>query len=223
MNQTSGSIDVPVVLASPSAAVIAYWSSVLSDYPQCLVNDRVTLEGLAGAEASVRPCMILCDEKLILNGRDPLLTELSRMGDGVPILIMVADDPEDIDIEWLHCGVRGCCSLMLEEAMLHKAVVTLIAGETWLPRRLIAKIITTFVDDIKTNETETIKQGDYLATLTSRECEVAKLVTQGLNNKLIARQLDVSERTVKAHLGNIFQKLDIDNRLMLALTLKNYF
>ncbi len=221
MNQTKQSAVTTVVLASPNAAVRDHWAATLSGYSLSLINDRVALEQYAVANAAVKPSLVLCDEALIQPGRDPLLTDLGRMAGGMPILMMVADDPEIIDLEWIYCGVRGCCPLMLEANMLHKAVATLLTGEAWLPRRLIAKVITNIFD--AATATVPLKQDDSLASLTPRECEVAKLVTEGLNNKLIARQLDVSERTIKAHLGNIFQKLGIDNRLMLAMTLKNSF
>jgi DNA-binding NarL/FixJ family response regulator len=54
-------------------------------------------------------------------------------------------------------------------------------------------------------------------TLTSRESEVATLVAKGLSNKEIARHLDASEETVKIHLHNIYTKLGIKNRTVLAL------
>jgi DNA-binding NarL/FixJ family response regulator len=54
-------------------------------------------------------------------------------------------------------------------------------------------------------------------TLTSREWEVARLVAKGLSNKEIARHLDAREGTVKIHLHNIYEKLAIKNRTVLAL------
>lgn len=53
--------------------------------------------------------------------------------------------------------------------------------------------------------------------LTPREREIAVLVGEGVNNKIIARRLDITERTVKAHLGAVFSKLGIPGRLQLAL------
>jgi len=53
--------------------------------------------------------------------------------------------------------------------------------------------------------------------LTRREREVAHLVSNGANNKTIARQLLITDRTVKAHLTSIFDKLNIPDRLQLAL------
>ena len=57
---------------------------------------------------------------------------------------------------------------------------------------------------------------NMLGMLTRREREIARLVCEGLSNKEIARQLNVSPGTVKVHLHNIFQKLEISNRTVLA-------
>jgi len=56
-----------------------------------------------------------------------------------------------------------------------------------------------------------------MLTLTSREQEVATLVAKGLSNKEIARHLNAREGTVKIHLHNIYEKLAIKNRTVLAL------
>ena len=59
-----------------------------------------------------------------------------------------------------------------------------------------------------------------LENLTKREYEIALLVGRGESNKQIARQLDITERTVKAHLTEIFRKLAISDRIKLALLVK---
>jgi DNA-binding NarL/FixJ family response regulator len=55
------------------------------------------------------------------------------------------------------------------------------------------------------------------AELTDREREVLELVTKGMANKQIATALDISERTVKAHLGNIFQRIGVADRTSAAM------
>ncbi len=57
----------------------------------------------------------------------------------------------------------------------------------------------------------------WAQTLTEREREVAKAVAQGASNKEIARQLDITERTIKAHVGAILEKLGARDRLQLSL------
>jgi len=56
--------------------------------------------------------------------------------------------------------------------------------------------------------------------LTDREYEVAEVLATGASNKLIARQLNISERTVKAHVAGIFEKLGIDDRVKIAMLMK---
>ncbi|MDB5657109.1 MAG: two-component response regulator [Tardiphaga sp.] len=55
-----------------------------------------------------------------------------------------------------------------------------------------------------------------LATLTDRERQIMTLVSKGLSNKEIGRQLNISDGTIKVHLHNIYQKLDVGNRTLLA-------
>jgi two-component system, NarL family, nitrate/nitrite response regulator NarL len=56
-----------------------------------------------------------------------------------------------------------------------------------------------------------------LTILTERECQIARLVSEGLSNKEIARVLNITDGTIKVHLHNIFQKLEISNRTLLAI------
>ena len=56
-----------------------------------------------------------------------------------------------------------------------------------------------------------------LITLTERECQIARLVSEGLSNKEIGRVLNITDGTIKVHLHNIFQKLEISNRTVLAI------
>ena len=58
--------------------------------------------------------------------------------------------------------------------------------------------------------------GDSLLQLTERERQIMQLVSEGLSNKEIGRRLNISDRTIKVHLHNIFQKLSISNRTALA-------
>ncbi len=220
MNKKEASRATAIVVASANSALLNSWSAALPDYRVECAADRTALDSFLYSESAIRPSLFICDSALIHSGRDSLLVELGRISNN-SILMMVDDDPDMIDLEWIYCGVRGCCLQGVEANMLQKAVASLLAGEAWLPRRLIAKMIAGIL--IPDAATVPLEKQLSLESLTQRECEVAKLITEGLNNKLIARKLDVSERTIKAHLGNIFQKLNIDNRLMLALALRNSF
>jgi DNA-binding NarL/FixJ family response regulator len=72
------------------------------------------------------------------------------------------------------------------------------------------------------DSSKTIESSALLATLSSREHDVAKMIRDGENNKVIAKNLSISERTVKAHLTSIFKKLNVPDRLHLALYIKEF-
>ena len=65
-----------------------------------------------------------------------------------------------------------------------------------------------------------LNNGHTIARLTRREREIMLLVSEGLQNKEIGRQLDVSEGTVKIHLHHIFKKLHVANRTALAILVR---
>jgi DNA-binding NarL/FixJ family response regulator len=88
------------------------------------------------------------------------------------------------------------------------------AGQVWVGAPIMDRLIQ------RIQPTENDAKTALLEKLTDREREIAELIGQGLGNKMIARQLDISERTVKAHLSAIFQKTGVKDRLQLALRIK---
>ncbi|QWG17254.1 response regulator transcription factor [Bradyrhizobium sediminis] len=70
--------------------------------------------------------------------------------------------------------------------------------------------------DLSRNERNGANVDNVLAVLTDREREIMRLVSEGLSNKEIARRLNISHGTIKVHLHHMYQKLEIDNRTVLA-------
>ena len=127
------------------------------------------------------------------------------------IIIETPSSPDINQVELFKHGVHGFCDGEIAPALLIKAVNAVCSGELWLQRSLITQVI----DELA--RTRTPGTGKKVKCLTPRELEVAQMVHRGGNNKTIARKLDISERTVKAHLSAIFRKLDMEDRLQLAL------
>jgi len=211
-----------LLLASPISCVSDYWMNVLGSYSVHVISQTKELSPARLGNSVIKPVLTLCDARMFAAGpdSDANAKTLSYLGSIAPIILMVDEDPDAMSLDWLQYGVRGCCSLRPDGAMLRKAVATVLKGEAWLSRRLIGRAVTQFSS---VQDTPLAEEDVCLDLLSARELEVARLVTEGMNNKLIARQLDVTERTIKAHLSKIFQKLDIGSRLMLAMTLKNRF
>jgi DNA-binding NarL/FixJ family response regulator len=127
------------------------------------------------------------------------------------VIIETPANPDINQVELFKHGVHGFCGGDIAPELLLKAVQAVCSGELWLQRSLITQVI----DELA--RIRTPGAGRKVKCLTPRELEVAQMVHKGGNNKTIARKLDISERTVKAHLSAIFRKLDIENRLHLAL------
>jgi hypothetical protein len=127
-----------VVIASPNDSLRIRWSEILEAHPQCTLRDRVAIKRFLANELSRRTSIMVCDEALIESGRDGLLTQLSRTCGNAPVLVMTTGSAELIDLEWLNCWIRGACPQTVEEDVLREAVASLLAGETWFTRRLVA-------------------------------------------------------------------------------------
>ena len=139
-----------------------------------------------------------------------------RPASGIVLLTNRPDEREGIAA--LKAGARGYCDRDIDPALLIKALDVVQMGEIWVGRKLIPHLI-----EELTTLTERQQQGppaDFdtrLDRITSREREIAQLLSAGASNKDIAKKLSVTERTVKAHLTAIFRKLGISGRLQLAL------
>jgi DNA-binding NarL/FixJ family response regulator len=116
----------------------------------------------------------------------------------------------------LQQGVHGC---VLETALpteLVKAIRTIHAGELWVPRRLLTRV----VEDLRHRVDELQASSAALGeALTPREHEVVLWAVRGMTNKEIGAQLCISAKTVKTHLERVYRKLNLKRRgQLLALS-----
>lgn len=139
-------------------------------------------------------------------------------------LVMGCDWPEHKQIEVLINGAAGYCEQSEAAELLTRAVASILAGDIWIRRALVPKVIGVLTGvkrrQLAPNTVDTEQKLKKLASLSARELEVADMIRQGENNKRIASAMNISERTVKAHLSSIFRKLNVDDRLRLAILLK---
>jgi DNA-binding NarL/FixJ family response regulator len=133
------------------------------------------------------------------------------------IAITCAPEPGSA-LNYLKIGMVGYCHAMAAPACFHQIDQVVNNGGYWLGEELVKHLVGTLE-----KHPPPVKSSDKtkpLSTLSPRERQVALLVSKGAANKEIARNLSISERTVKAHLGSIFQKLGVRDRLQLALLLR---
>jgi len=175
-----------------------------------------TVSGLFNNEV---PDLVLIDPKYF---PDPITSTIIDISDSYHALrIVVIENQSDRQIDQyalFKAGAHGFCKESISDVLLTRAVQMVCEGEYWIQRKLIAKMINDLAHEINESQRSTEHyENTVIDALTPRELEVARMVRLGGNNKMIARELDISERTVKAHLSAIFRKLEIQNRLHLAL------
>ena len=133
----------------------------------------------------------------------------------VPFVLM-SDIPNESEGGFaLAHGAAGYCNSHASVEVLHQVAQVVEHGGLWVGQQLLDQMVKALAKLSSTPETPTAPALRPL--LSEREWEVAMLVAKGESNKEIARHLDISERTVKAHLGAIFDKTKCRDRLQLSL------
>ncbi|MDH3526928.1 MAG: response regulator transcription factor [Gammaproteobacteria bacterium] len=203
---------VRVLVASDDQALTTRMAGILE--ATCSLSDaRSWVEALESIRRHQQHILLL-DPGLIQDTPKQSVAEVSAESPDTQIMIIEVPSRPGIDqIAFFNAGVHGFCKDDIPPTLLKKAVNAVLKGELWMPRSLITRI----VDDYARNRRPSSQTDKSVNCLTPRELEVARMVHKGGNNKTIARNLNISERTVKSHLSAIFRKLNIENRLHLAL------
>ncbi len=201
-----------IILASSDAAVRERWSGAVPD-GSASAQHNVELAALLALHPA--PLLLLDLELAGLGGMAAAAGLIGRHT-GCRTVIMSRSPNEDEGIAALRAGARGYCNLYIDPRLLAKVISTVQAGEVWAGRKLIDRLVQMIVGSATSRSPSNIDTAAFDA-LTPREREIAMLVGEGVSNKIIARRLDITERTVKAHLGAVFSKLGIPGRLQLAL------
>ena len=129
----------------------------------------------------------------------------------VKVLILTAHDDDEYVFALLQAGANGYLMKTAEFDELVKAIRTVAAGQSTLAPTIAGKVVAQFTSGKSLPEAMT-KSPEQYEGLTERELGILKLVGQGLSNKQIGKELFISDRTVQAHLSNIFSKLAVSSR-----------
>ena len=122
-------------------------------------------------------------------------------------------DPHE-GLQLLRAGARGYCNRLVSVRVLAVLISTVTNGEVWAGKQVTDYLLNAAL--ARSPVAATFDQ-DLFGRLTDREVGIARQVAAGHCNKVIAAESGISERTVKAHLNNIFRKTGIRNRFQLAL------
>ena len=130
-------------------------------------------------------------------------------------LIVLADEPsEDGAMAALAAGAAGYCNGHAAPEVLQQVATVVENGGVWIGQGLMQRFLAASARLLPAPADE---NGAWRDRLTPREQEVAVALAKGASNKEIARQLEITERTVKAHVGATLEKFGARDRLQLSL------
>ena len=194
-------------------------TEILRSHGDFVVDARADGDGSTGQlEVARPPDVVLLDLGLEKENSLKLMTVLR---DRFPESRVIAMDilPEQDDI--VQFVKAGGCGFILKNAPVEDYVKTIRAvagGATILPAVLTKSLFTQIVESV-------LKSGnsvpDHAIQLTKREREIVDLISQGMSNKEIAQQLHIATFTVKSHVHNVLEKLELSTRLQIAAFVRN--
>jgi DNA-binding NarL/FixJ family response regulator len=155
------------------------------------------------------PHLLVFDYEALGPNSEGIISRLRRVAPKTRVLVMATRSGDETAERVLRAGASGLVAKQLNLETLLRAIRAVAAGEIWANRRTTALTLAHLTDSSAGPAPE--------GRLTKREQQIVDGVTRGLRNKEIARQLSISEKTVKSHLSNIFLKLGLEGRFALAL------
>ena len=165
-----------------------------------------------------QPDIVLLD--MNMPDRDGLqgILDIQKLGLGTRILALSGYDDADLIFRAMKVGAKGYVLKTMASAQLIYAIEEVLNGKIYLPLALSSRFFEYFQQSFREEtERKTSDEENLLDALTQREEEVLELLTQGITYKGVANKLFISETTVKTHVNNIFQKLQVNDRTQAVL------
>ena len=199
-----------ILLSSANDSVIQRWLDLLKDKYD--LDQANSLSKLKKNCTDEKFDLILLHRSLV----DPKTFIDIRRLNPLGRIFLLSDQPnEEEGLAFLKLGIVGYANTYISAERLTEAVRVISSGAVWLGQKVMQRLILDSYARAKEKAVSNSKK--KLESLTKRESEIANLIAQGQSNLEIAANLNITERTVKAHLSSIYEKTKTGSRLNLAL------
>ena len=152
---------------------------------------------------------------LVSRRRGAVTNQLARLREALPeartVFVSLVDDDEAL-LSALQAGVEGALDINADAAFLVGALRDVMRGEIVISRPVARRL----VGEYSALASGSAPSTNHRRVLTPREIGILRLIAEGESNKAIARQLSISEHTVRAHARSIMRKLEVANRVQAA-------
>lgn len=169
-------------------------------------------DGLEGVkmQQQLQPDAVLLDLDMpVMRGLEALPQMMSHNPLQVVLMLTVSEDGGDL-VECMRLGARGYLLKNIDTEFLLDSIEKAINGDSVLSPEMTSKLVTQLRRKEPVNH-------ELKEPLTPREREILRWLARGNSNKLIARNLEVTESTVKVHMQNILRKLNLGSRVQAAV------
>jgi len=151
----------------------------------------------------------------------PLLTNIRQRFGDLPCIVLSDIPDDDQALASFSAAAKGYCNAHATPAFLRQVADVVHIGGLWIGESLMNRLVEA---TSRLGRQTPVKSADTWASLlTKREQEVVRIIAKGASNKEIARELGISERTVKLHVGAALEKLGVHDRLQIALIVKGVY
>lgn len=204
--------EIRLVLADDHAVVRSGTRELLEQQPDFnIVGEASNGEEAVRLVGELMPDVVVMDVRMPKMSGVEATREIKSTYPTVRILVLTAHDDDEYVFALLQAGANGYLLKTAEIEELVRAIRAVAAGQTALAPEVTGKVVAQFASGKSLPDMQTETQETYDG-LTERELDILRLVGKGLSNKQIGKQLYISDRTVQAHLSNIFSKLNVSSR-----------
>lgn len=171
-------------------------------------------DGIEGVKLAreLHPDIVLLDMRMPVNDGISVLKQLKQEELTMPVVILTTSSHEPDLLEALKNGASGYLLKDMDPDALVTALRDIYSGKT-----VVAPPLTSVLVRFVQGDTSTTQDQGPFNELTPRESEILKLIADGQGNKLIARNLGISDGTVKLHVKAILRKLEVHSRVEAAV------
>ena len=178
-----------------------------------IVAEAETAEQALTAVREQKPNIVVLD--LDLGGVNIVerIPEILEASNGSRVLVLTGIYDTGLHLRAVRLGAMGLILKNREGTAILKSIRRVHAGEAWIERSMTANLVV----DISSEEEKRSNEAAKIERLSQRERDIVRVLCQGLTNKQIADTLFISEFTVRNHLTSILSKLELSDRLELAI------
>jgi two-component system, NarL family, response regulator DegU len=192
-------MPIHLIIADDHALFRQGLRSLLLLQPDIEVTAEVERADQLEAAIAANPCDVLL---LDLQMERWMMDEIGTLSARTKVIVLTASEGIEHGLMALRLGARAIVQKRFAIETLMTAIHAVAEGLVWMPPTVQAALA--------------IREQSRTRQLTARESEIVRLVASGMRNAEVAERLSISESTVKTHLNNIFQKLDLRDRLELT-------